>query len=204
MTIKKGNQATIRVAGKPIAMTNEPMSTTDNRLYIVSDTSKRVWDWQLPTVVYVDGSQVPYSDYKIYKASGMIRFSKPQSPDAVVTVDGAYVTTSKLALVNGFSLDVAKETYDITSYEDEYKRTGVGIKSASGSFTSFDVLNQALLDSLNSDYMLLEFANDYTDLANAYVWRSWVVISSTSLQAGISDAQTMDISYESIGDFYQN
>lgn len=198
MTIKSGYKANLKMAGKPLAFTNEDTITSDLQTFEIIDSLKKIFDHQSPITVYVDSGRVT-NGYIVERASGRVRFNEKLTPGSVVTISGSYVTTSKIGKVNSMNFDVTREVYDITSFTEEYRSALPGIKSGSGSFTDFDVTNPLLLDALNSDYLLIEIFDDYTDEKDPI--RAWAIISSNSLKASVTEAQTREISFDTTGYF---
>lgn len=198
MAIKAGRKAVLKVAGTPIGFSNELMETTDGRTFTIVDKFKHIWDYSTPITISVDANVVQ-SGFQIYRAEGKIVFKSVQPLDTVVSVTGKYVLTSKVADVNSLSFSLEKETHDITSFTDEYNRTVVGNRTGSGSFSSWDVTNKALLEQIEADYMLMEAFNDHVEETGRIV--AWVTVSSHVLNANASEMQNREISFNTTGAF---
>lgn len=198
MAVKAGRKAVLKIAGTPIGFSNELMKTTDGRTFTIVDKFKHIWDYSSPITISVD-AEVVQSGFQIYRAEGKVVFQSVQPIDTVVSVTGKYVLTSKVAHVNSLSFTLEKEVHDVTGFTDEYNRSVVGSRTGSGSFSSWDVTNDALLKQVEADYMLMEIFNDYVEETGRIV--SWVTVSSHSLNANVTEMQNREISFNTTGAF---
>lgn len=186
-----GKLAKVHVAGTPIAFTDEAMSTSDNLTYTITDTNKKIWDWETDVTVEVDGVPVT-SGFTIYKLEGKVVFDEVQT--GVVTVSGKYAPTSQAAEAHQYSLTLEGENIDVTRFMDEYKKRAQGLKSASGTISEWVTIDTYFIDALISGKpIVLELYPQST----LEPFRLFAILESEEMQAVVSGEQDKSVSFVS-------
>jgi len=116
-----GRQASIKVGGTPVAMTDEPLSDLGDELtYQISNTAKQAFDPETAIAVKDGGVDVDESAYTVDYAHGIIVFQS--TPVGAATVSGAYVPLLSVAEARGVDTDQTPEKVDVSHFGDLSKR----------------------------------------------------------------------------------
>lgn len=186
-----GRLAKVHVAGTPVTFTDEAMSTSDNLTFTITDTNKKVWDWETAVTVKVDSVEVT-SGFTVYKLEGKVVFDSVQT--GVVTVSGKYVPTSQAAEAHKYSLNLEGESLDNTRFQDEYKRRIQGLKSASGTISQWVTIDTYFINALISGKpVVLELYPQ----ATMEPFRLFAILESDEMSAAVTGQQDESVSFVS-------
>lgn len=190
----QGYKARVKVGGTPVAMTDEATSViTANTVYQITNAAKRVFPLDAAIIVKVGGDPVS-TGFTIDRLTGKIIFST--SSVRTVTVSGTYVPISVVTEANEFSVNLNAELIDTTRFVSSgYVEKTSGLKSAEGSISEFYDTNYIFEDKLTAGSDV--FVEVDPDGSNSIIMFAKIVSSETS--AGIKDAVTTSISFESVG-----
>lgn len=186
----------IEIGGSSIPFNDEPTVTSDNKVYKLSDNSKRLWDYTVPVTVKVDGVAVT-DGFRVKFEDGIIVFDV--SEEREVTVSGKYITTSIAATARSYDYTLTAEEKDVTTFLDSHGRYIGGLKQIEGTMEDFSIEDEFFLDSLINDDAVFIRINRYENDPNPR--RFWAKISEEQLTGDVTDLQTRTISFKSVGAF---
>src|SRR5690606_1506771 len=119
-----GYLAKILRTGTSTAMTDEAMTLESGQIYVITDTTKEIWNRNAAFVVEdnnVDVTEhVEWFDYLF----GRIKFVDGYSVTGPVTVTGAYFPTTQLGKGQSYTLTMQAEAVDETDYETAQSNGG--------------------------------------------------------------------------------
>ena len=144
----RGYLALVKVASTPIAFTDEATTTSDNQNYTISNASKVLWDIDTALVVE-DGASPTTEEYTLSRLTGTVAFSTVDA-GRVITVTGAYVSTTTVAEAKSFSFNASTDALDSTRFQDSFRRFKPGNLTATAELGRFmetdDLFSDMLLD----------------------------------------------------------
>jgi len=186
-----GKLALVKVASTPINFTDEAMTTSDNLTFQITNTSKRIWDYETDVIVKVDVVEVT-TGFKISKLDGKIIFDNVET--GTVTVTGKYVPTTTVAEAHEYSIALNADTLEVTRFQDEYKRKIPGLLDGSGSISDWDVIDTYFVDNLISGKPVVIELYPQSTLEPT---RMFAILESTEMSAAVSGEQDKSVSFSS-------
>ena len=124
-----GYQATLLQTGTGTGATGESMSQESGLIYIIDDTSKRIWDRSATITVFDNAvdhtADVEWFDYLF----GRIKFNTGYTVTGPVTIDVTYFGTSVLGRGNSYTLTMSAATKDLSTFNTT---------QANGGYRTFD------------------------------------------------------------------
>ncbi len=185
----QGKKADIKASGAAIVFSDEAMSTSDNLVYTITNSAKKVWDYRIEPVVKVDDVIIT-TGYTVLKLSGQVVFTV--DPEGVVTVSGEYVTLTTVTTANEYSYSLENELEDITPFKSDYKKKMVVMSGMTGSLSKFRTIDNYFIDKLMSgEATVIEF---YVDEVEDPV-RVFALLDTDELSAAASGVQGESVSF---------
>lgn len=163
----RGYQALVKVESTPIAFTDEATTTGDNIVYTITNTGKSLWDVDT-TLVVEDGGVPTTENFTISYLNGTVTF---ESADAgrVITVTGAYVTTTTVAEAKSFGFSGFADALDATRFQDSFRQFQAGQITATAELGKFSEFDSMFVDQLlNGKRKLIEYFVDATHAIRFY------------------------------------
>lgn len=187
-----GKKALIKVSGVAVAMVDEATSTTDNTVYQITNSAKRIIGLDA-SITVEDGGVTTVESYTVNRLNGTITFGSAD-PLRVITVTSQYLPMSTAAECHEFSLTINGETIDTTRFQDNWLRKIQGLKSAEGSLSKWWDTDTYFVDTLISgDPVVLELY-EQSDLEPE---RLWAILNSSEMSTAVDGAVEDSVSFES-------
>lgn len=122
-----GYQATLKRAGTPVSMTDEPTASSNGGFYIV-DRDRSVLDRNTPVVVNdagfpVDEADIEFIDY----LQGGVVFVDSYTPNGAITITGSFRPTSPICFAQTFNLGLTADTENVTDFCTAQNNNGFAI-----------------------------------------------------------------------------
>jgi hypothetical protein len=137
-----GYQVIIKKTGLALALTNEAMVLVSSQTYMVTDISKRIFDYITPIVIKVGGVDKTIEVLNIDYLYGKVTFKSTFVVSGAVTVTGKYVPSSQICAMNKYSLTQQADSIDetdlcIAQSNGGYRQFKPGIKTVSLELNGF-------------------------------------------------------------------
>lgn len=179
------------------AFTDEAMTNSgDNTVYYITNKAKRYWDKNTAVTVEVDA--VPETDVVIDYVGGRITFNTPLAGTEAVTVSGAYWTVSEVAGFYNWSLDLASDMEDSTTFQSngwrEFTPTLKGFTVSAEAYWQ----NGDFLGRLAEEVVISLYVNEASDIR----YEGYAYITSTSVEAGAEGLVEESVEYTGNGELY--
>lgn len=197
-----GKRALVRVAGTPVAFTDEPCSTTDDQTYQIDDTTMRYWDRDAAITVEEDTIATAEA-YTVNRLLGTITFATVDAGRGAVTVSGQYLPTSVAAGARAYSFSLSRTLLDDTDFdsandEDGFMSKLAGMLDVQGSIGRRFRVNPYFVDALLAGVpVLLEF---YGDRSAAPDLVAWGLLSKEGIQSAIDGTTDTDCEWQGAPD----
>jgi len=186
-----GNKALIKEQSAATVFTDEATTTADNQIYQITNTTKRIFDYD--TTLIVEDAAVPTTEnYTVSKLNGTVTFD---SIDAgrVITFTGKYVTLVNVVEAKEFSFDGVQDMGDTTVFQNEDRTFKPLLRSATATISKFYSIDNYFIDMLfNGDVKVIEFY--YDNAENPF--RVYALVSSDSLAIPIEALQEESINLQ--------
>lgn len=160
--------AEVKLKSSGIAMTDEATSTSDDKTYQISASTKRILDLNTSIIVKDDGTATSES-YEIDYLNGSVTFD---SVDAgrVITITGAYLTPATVATADKFSISITGDALDITPFNSDGDREfEQGLISGTATLSRFHATDDLLIDPiLDGETAIIELYLTDTDILRCY------------------------------------
>jgi len=195
-----GRKSLVKVAGSPLTMTNEAMTTSDNMTYQISDPAKRVWDPKAPITVEVSTDGETWSEvtsgYKLNRLAGMVIFNTAQAPETQVRVSGQYLSVSTLGETYEYTYTIEADNQEATAFGDNWVKRKQGLLDVTAELSKFHV-DLALFDALDADKTLVvEF---YYDSSKTPL-RAWMKLASDEVSSAVDGLVEESLEFEGTQD----
>lgn len=143
----KGYLAVIKEQSSAISFSNEVTTTTDDKTYIITNASKRIWNYN-SVIVVKDSGVVTTEKYTISRLTGSVVFETAVS--RVITITGDYVLLTDVVQGKSFSLKASSDALDSTVFNS------IGFKTfEAGNITgTVDIGKWLVVDSIFIDMIL--------------------------------------------------
>jgi len=185
----QGYLASIKAQSSATVMTDEATTGAGNLVYTITDTAKLVIDLNTDLVVE-DSGTVTTEAYTVDYLNGVITFADAVS--RTITVTGAYVTLTSVAIANSVSLSLSADMLENTVFGDVYKTFQSGLVTGTadlgGFFAVDDIFNEAILAGT---YMVLEYYADAT-----HKFRFYALATSVNTDSPVAGLITESMSYQ--------
>ena len=157
-----GYMAAVKAQSSAVAFLDEPTTTSDNTVYTITDTAKKIWD--LDTEIVVEDGGVPTTEsYKVNRLKGQITFSSA-NPARVITVSGSYVVLTTIGQAKAFTFNGTADVIDSTTFASTGFRTfEAALVSGTASLNKFyEVANFFINLLLSGERVVIEYYPDDT------------------------------------------
>ena len=187
----------MKTTASATATTGEAMTNSgDNTTYYITADSKRYWDKNSTVTVYVDA--VPNTANTIQYAGGRVVFDSALTGTEVITVDVSYWTVSEVAGFYNWSLDLATDMLDKTTYSSNGWREFVaGLKSFNVSADSF-WQDDKFLNRLGEEVVIVLYVNETSDIR----YEGFAKIDSDSISNPVDELVEESVNYTGEGQLY--
>lgn len=178
-------------------------SAANNKLFVVGDRTKRALDLDGTTLSVQEsgGSQLASNEWRVYSYLGGIIEIESPATGVDYELSGNYYVTAESAEATDWSLTIAKDMLDITTFADasESKKFADGLRSGTGSvsliFTErngFDQFQTAVISEDDDNFFI--FSLRMTETGPRYVFTS--KLSEHNLTAALADKLMVTISLQ--------
>ena len=185
----QGYLASVNAQSSATSMTDEAMGSTDDTIYTITDSAKTVIDLNTAIVVEDDGSTTT-EDYTVDYLNGIVTFGSAVS--RTITITGAYVTLTTVAVADSFSFSASSDMYDNTVFSGSTRTFQPGLMTGTaelgGFFAVDDIFNDAILAG---EYMVLEYFVDDT-----YSFKFYALLSSVKTDSPVAGLIKETMSYQ--------
>lgn len=191
-----GKDVVIKVSGQGVVAANLPTTTLDNKTYQIADELKQVIALNTPVTVKNNGV-VTTEKFKINRLQGKIEFETVDDT-RVITVDCTYLPLVKVAEAHVASYTEGVDLHEVPRFGDTYKRRIAGLKYATGSLTTWNILDTVFEDALISgNPVLLEYQHSETEKTN----RLFALLESVEMSLAIDNPHEQSVSFISTDEF---
>lgn len=190
-----GKDVIIKISGQGVVATDLATITTDNKTYQIADTLKQVIAYNTPVVVK-DGGQPTEEKYKINRLLGIIEFETEKERD--ITIDCTYLPLVQVAEAHVASYTEAVDLHEVPQFGDTHKRRIPGLRYASGSLSSWNILDTTFTNALVSGKpVVLEYKHSETGNTK----RLFALLESTEMSLAIDNPYEQSVSFISTDEF---
>jgi hypothetical protein len=201
MTALAGRKALVRVAGAPVAFTDEA-TTGDvaHEVYNITATTKNCWDPTAAVTVKVDGVAVT-TGFTIERLVGRVTFAASQGA-SVITVSGSYLPLSTAAGEKQFTTTRDRTLIDVSDFGSDWKKFLGGMLNVTGSLGVWYQNDSYFFDAMDGETpVVLEF---FADSTAAFTMRVWTTLTKAALSASVDAAIDESIDWSGTADADDN
>lgn len=187
-----GYMAAVKAQSSAIAFVDAATTTTDDTVYLITDTAKRILD--LDTEVVVEDGGVPtVESYKVDRLKGQITFNTA-NPARVITVTGSYVVLTTIAQAKSFAFNGTADMIDTTTFATDGFRTFVAaLVSGTAALSKFyEIANFFISLILAGTRVVIEYYPD--DSGNPISF--FAVLSDDSIDSPVEGLVEESISFQ--------
>jgi hypothetical protein len=183
-----------------IVEAEEALARVSDTVWRVNDATKRVLETGV-TVEYDDGGGYdPVSYESVNLLNGEFSFSGAgYSVGSDLRIKtGNYIPMTEAAYCHSFSINKEVTLHDSTAFGDTDRTRKVGVKSAGGTLSQWDVTSSYFADALVAGEPVVI---EYLALSSETPKRLWAMLDSQELQAALDSLQDEAVSFQS-HDYY--
>lgn len=176
-----GKRAKLVSYSSPIPFNNEPTTTDDDTVYVISDSDKRIW-CKGCVITVLDGGVPTLENYEINRLEGAIIFESADNTRDI-TVSGEYLAKNDELNAFEYTYTLEASNEDSTIFGEEFLKRTQALKDMTASITRFYEDSNYFLESLLDDTTLvIEF---YSSDSRTPDLRAWVKIASSEDSASV-------------------
>lgn len=191
-----GKDVIIKVSGQGVVATGLATTTTDNKTYQIADELKQVIALNTPIIVYDNDGVETTEKYKVHRLIGTIEFETEKERD--ITIDCTYLPLAKVAEAHVASYTEATDLNEVPQFGDTHKRRISGLRYASGSLNTWDILDTTFTDALTSGKpIVIEYKHSETSNTK----RLFALLESTEMNLAIDNPHEQSVSFISTDEF---
>jgi hypothetical protein len=124
-----GYIASVKQGGTPTAMTTEAMTLVSGKTYQITDTARRIIDYNTTVTVFDNAVNHTADVLSIDYLNGTVTFAPAYTPTGPITITGNYIPTAVIARSKSFTLTQTAAEIDTSDYETA---------TANGGWRTFD------------------------------------------------------------------
>lgn len=191
-----GKDVIIKVSGQGVVATGLTTTTTDNKTYQIADELKQVIALNTPIIVYDNGVETT-EKYKVHRLTGTIEFETEKERD--ITIDCTYLSLVQVAEAHVASYTEATDLHEVPQFGDTHKRRIPGLRYASGSLNTWDILDTTFTDALvNGKPIVIELKPSTQE---GKTKRLFALLESTEMALAIDNPHEQSVSFISTDEF---
>lgn len=174
-------------------MTTEATTDLGSNAFQITDAAKRQIDPKVAISVFDDGSPLPSPGTNLVSVDylkGIVNLAGAYTPSGAITITGNYLPQVRITHANEFSLSIAGEEKDISSFGFANRLKIKSILDATGSFNMtgpLDYLDQAI----DGDAVMLKI----TDESNGRFISIYALLMESAATATVSDPWSTSYTY---------
>ena len=158
----QGFLSLVKAQSTPISFIDEATTTSDDKVYQISNTSKRTWSYADDVEVKDDGS-IASETYIVDKLNGIITFNSVDNTRNI-TVSGKYVALTIVAEAKAWTFDGTTDLVDSTVFDKTAKEFTPTLNSATITINKFYDIDNYFIDVLqNKEVIVVELYADKND-----------------------------------------
>ncbi|MBV9772645.1 MAG: hypothetical protein JO040_01765 [Gemmatimonadetes bacterium] len=200
-----GRKAQVKVAGSPVAFTNEPTTSLGNSMdFQVTAATKRVWDRTAAIVVGTSGdggttyTTAAAGTYTVNRLTGTISFLLPQLGPPLVRVSGSYLPLSVVGEASEYSYSLTAKNAEFSRLGDIYTSRAQTLKDVTGSLSRWYAADPYFTNALTAETpVILEF---YANSGTAPDLRCWALVGKEEIKAAMDGLVETTVSWEGFSD----
>ena len=188
-----GKLAKISVSGSQLSANQENLEHVTDTVWRVADAAKRVLVEGI-TLERLDGTWGSLEYESVNLLTGEFTFATGYADTESIRVhEGFYLPMSQVATANDFSISKNAEIMPVPRFRDTHIRKIVGLKSATGTLSEWDVESTYFADALKSgEPVVVEFLPD----TGKKIFRMWALLDSVEMAKAIDSPQSRTVSFE--------
>lgn len=194
-----GFEARVRRGGTPTTFTTEPMTNLSGKLYMITDFTKSLWDYNEPVTIFDDGVVVnPSNIQTIDWMFGKVTFQPAYTVNGPVTATGTYVPTAAFGCANSVSLtqnaeSVLNSCFELVQENNGFNTYRSGLKTVSAELSGFYRVENDFFELLKErEEMILEIDwEGNTETVTRGVFR----LANTSLSGDVGQNEEFSTSF---------
>lgn len=175
-----GKKAKLVSYSSPIVFSGELTNTTDDMVYQIINSSKRIWCRDC-SIIVLDGGIPTTEDYIINRLEGAVIFDSVAIRD--ITVTGEYLAKNDVLEAYEYSYTLEASNEDCTTFESEFVKRKQTLKDISATIERFYESSLYFLNNLLSDTDLV--INFYSDASSNPDVKAWVKIANVEDSASV-------------------
>jgi hypothetical protein len=196
MATNAGFLAKVKEQSSATVFTDEATSTSDDTTYQMTDSAKRIFDFD--TVLIVEDAGSPTTDnFTVNKLAGTVTFESSDG-GRVITFTGKYVTLVDVVEAKEWNFDATTDMGDVTIFEDTDRSFKPLLTMGTATIGKFYSIDNYFIDLLfNGEIKVLEF---YAD-ASQEPFRAFALVSSDSINTAIESLVEESITFQITNQF---
>lgn len=191
-----GKDVIIKISGEGVVTTDLATITTDYKTYQIADELKQVIALNTPVTVKNNGVETE-EKYKLNRLNGTITFETVDDT-RVITIDCTYLPLVQVAEAHAASYTEATDLHEVPQFGDTHKRRIPGLRYASGSLNTWDILDTTFTDALTSGKPVVI---ELKPSAQGKTKRLFALLESTEMSLAIDNPSEQSVSFISTDEF---
>jgi len=190
-----GKIASIKVGGTPVSAAAEALTRISNTVWQVNNAAKQVLVSGV-TVEWDNGgwTQVSYADVNLLTGTFTFGGAGYAAGQSLRIKAGNYVPMTTVAYAHSYSLAKAANLREVPRFGDTHKRRIVGLKTASGTLSQWDIETDFFHDVLTAgNPLVIEFIP--SSVSNMI--RIWAMLDRVEMIAAVENPQDQRVSFQS-------
>jgi len=198
MAYTKGKDVKVMMPGTAVTMTGESTTSSDNKNYQITSTSKRVIKSDETVLVY-DGGILTIEAYTVNRLTGTITFGSATS--RTITVTSKYLPLTEVGGGKEFKLSIKGDNPDITVFGQSYIDRVQALKDISCSIGGF-YLDTSYVTRITGDTtVVIEF---YVNRASSWHVKFWAKLATDEVSAAVDGVVEESVEFEGVNDNDKN
>jgi len=157
-----GIGALVKSESSQVGFTDEATTTSDDTIYQITDSAKRIWGFN-STIVVEDAAVPTVEPYTVNRLNGTITFESSDG-GRVITVTGDYVLLTTVAEAKEWSADISRDMLDNTVFQDQDRSFQPGLIGGTATIGKFYDTSTYFIDMLlDGTTKVIELYADSTD-----------------------------------------
>jgi len=188
------------VSGTAVTFTDEATTTSDNKTYQITDTTKRVWDPAATITVEKSTDGITWtpvtSGYTLDRLFGKVIFDTAQAAGTLIRVDGKYLPMADVVEAYQFTFTASRANLDRTRFQHTDIERAPGLRDATGSVGIWHTSTKEFWDDLSQGkQIVIEVQVD-----NQVTARAWARPSTDETSAAVDGVVEESFEWEGTQD----
>lgn len=191
-----GHKCLVKVSGSPLDLLDAATSTTDDKIYQITNAANRILAPDEDVLVEVDGVATSEA-YVINRLNGSVEFETADALRGAVTISGKYLALTTAAEAHEFNYAIEANNETVPKFQKAWVNRQQTTKDLTAELSAWhDVEETIFFDALMSGKtMVFEFfVNEVLDL------RAWCIPASNEIESAADGLVEESIEFEGTTD----